>query len=351
MVRVKEVVCNSLYKDLLCIAKSPTIGEQTGKTFLITGGNGFIMHYLVLALLCLNDENHNENVITIMVRSRERAAQRYGALLGREDLRLMVQDVCEPIHAEENFDYIVHAASGASAQQFDEDPVGVFNANVLGTENLITFIRQKPCISMVYVSSFTVYGSGTENQESIDEDFRGAEDWNSNRAAYSYGKRAAEFLCGAAWRKYACPIRIVRPGFVYGGSSPNDNRVYSEIIRDVAERHTIVLQSAGHTYRSMIYVTDVVRGIFTSLFAGENGEAYNIANEFVSIKEFAAAAVGVSSAICLTFKNEADKDIPAPKRPSGAMDAKKLMACGWRPEVSLAEGIAMGAEIYSYRFL
>lgn len=349
--KVKEMVCSSQYEDMLRMIQNHSLKKQGGKSFLITGGNGFIMYYLVLTLLCMNDENHNGNVITLMVRSQDRAAQRYGALLKRSDLRVMVQDVCEPIRVEESFDYIVHAASGASAQQFDEDPVGIFNANVLGTENLITFIRRKPCVSMTYVSSFTVYGNGTEKQEVIDEDFRGPEDWNSNRASYSYGKRAAEFLCGAAWRKYACPIRVIRPGFVYGGSSPNDNRVYSEIIRNVAEHQPIVLQSAGHVYRSMIYVTDVVRGIFACLFDGENGEAYNAANEFVSIQEFAVAAVKVNPAVCLMFKNEADKALPAPQRPGGAMSTKKLTTCGWHPEVSLTDGIAMGAEIYSYRFL
>ena len=351
--KTKETVCKSLYEDLLNIAKIPNLTEQKHKSFLITGGNGFIVSYLVLALLCLNDEYHNDNTITILVRSKEKAVQKYGALVDRNDLKIMVQDVCTSIASDHGFDYIVHAASAASAKMFDDDPIGVFNSNVLGTENLISFIREKPCKSMVYISSFTVYGNETEKVESLDESFRGAEDWNSNRAAYSYGKRSAEFLCTAAWRKYNCPIRIVRPGFVYGTSTPDDSRVYSEIIRNVAEEHPIVLKSAGYVFRSMVYVTDVVRGIISCLLNGDDGEAYNIANEFVSIRQFAAIAAekAQSNKVMLTFENEADKLASSPQKTGGAMAVNKLMKCGWKPEVSLDKGIVMAAEIYAEQYL
>ena len=351
--RVKDVVCRSLYEDLLCMAQSPLLKKEKERSFLITGGNGFIMYYLVLALLCLNDEYHNGNIITLMVRNKEKTLTKYGALMQRDDLRLMVQDVCTPVCANEGFDYIIHAASAANAQQFDEDPIGVFNTNVQGTENLISLVRERGCRSMVYISSFTVYGNGTQDADSIDESFRGTEDWNSNRAAYSFGKRSAEFLCGTAWRKYSCPIRIVRPGFVYGGSAPDDNRVYSEIIRNVAEGTPITLQSAGYVFRSVVYVTDVVRGILFCLLNGENGEAYNIANEFVSIREFAetAAKNAASSDVILKFKNREDETASSIKKPGGAMAIQKMLACGWKPEVSLARGIAMSAEIYAYHYL
>lgn len=351
--KVKDIVCGSLYEDLVCAAQIPMLKKEKKRTFLITGGNGFIMYYLVLTLLCLNDEYHNGNIITLMVRNEKKAIKKYGGLMQRDDLRLLVQDVCTPVGTDEGFDYIIHAASAASAQQFDEDPIGVFNANVQGTENLISLVRERGCRSMVYVSSFTVYGNGTQDTDSIDESFRSTEDWNSNRAAYSLGKRSAEFLCGAAWRKYGCPIRIVRPGFVYGGSAPDDNRVYSEIIRNVAEGKPITLQSAGYIFRSVVYVTDVVRGILFCLFNGENGEAYNIANEFVSIRKFAetAAQNAVSSNVVLKFKNEEDRMTTSVANPGGAMVIQKMMARGWKPEVSLAKGIAMSAEIYAYHYL
>ena len=322
MIKVKDVVCKSLYTDMEEIVNSAPLCDQTNRSFLITGGSGFIAYYIVTSLLLLNDLKNTSNSITIMVRNENKAIEKYGNLLQRGDLHIMVQDVCNPMPEDgAAFDYIIHAASGASAQQFDADPIGVFNSNVIGIENLIDYIRRNPCKSMVYISSFTVYGAGTNTVAEITEDYRGADDWTSKSACYSFGKKSAELLCTAATRKYQCPIRIVRPGFVYGGSDPYDNRVYAEIIRNVAEQRPICMQSAGLLFRSMIYVTDVVRGVFAALLSGQDGEAYNIANEFVSIRGFAEAAVAAaeSEKVVLTFKNEADADAAIPAAPGGAM--------------------------------
>lgn len=352
--KVIDAVCETLYADLKQIASSTPLNRESHKSFLITGGSGFIAYYIVMSLLLLNDQKDASNSITIMVRSEKKAIAKYGALLERSDFHVMVQDVCTPMSEDTAaYDYIIHAASGASAQQFDADPIGVFNSNVIGMENMINFVRRKPCKSMVYVSSFTVYGAGTDSVPAVTEDFRGSDDWTSKSACYSFGKKSAELLCVSAVRKYQCPIRIVRPGFVYGGSDPLDSRVYAEIIRNVAEKNNICMQSAGLLYRSMIYVTDVVRGIFVALLCGQDGEAYNIANEFVSIRGFAEAAVEAagSEKVVLTFRNDTDAGVPIPATPDGAMSADKLRSCGWEPAVALIDGIKMAAGIYTAAYL
>lgn len=350
---VRNVICSELYADLKNITDKQYFLESKKQSFLITGGSGFIAYYIVMALLCRNDESHCDYQITILVRSEERARKKYGELLDREDFHVLVQDVCQPFEKmEQSYDYIIHAASAADAQHFEEDPIGVFNSNVIGTEHLIDFIRQKPCKSMVYLSSFTVYGNGTDTMEEVTEEYRGADDWMTNRSCYAFGKRSAEFLCAAAQRKYGVPIRIVRPGFVYGGSTPMDNRVYAEIIRNVAENKPIVLQSPGLFFRSMIYVTDVVRGVFQVLFCGADGEAYNIANEFVSIRDFAKAAVQAADTetVVLQYLNAGDENVMPEKKPQGAMSAQKLIDCGWKPAISLEQGIQMASRIYRYTF-
>ena len=121
----------------------------------------------------------------------------------------------------------------------------------------------------------------------------------------------------------------------------------------MAEQRPICMQSAGLLFRSMIYVTDVVRGVFAALLSGQDGEAYNIANEFVSIRGFAEAAVAAaeSEKVVLTFKNEADADAAIPAAPGGAKSTDKLCGCGWKPEVSLIDGIKMASEIYISKYL
>lgn len=350
---LKDILSDSLYKEIVRTTNNSIFRTQeqcSNKTFLITGANGFIAYYLVLTILNSNDMLHRNNRIILLVRSREKAQKRYGNILGRKDVSLLVQDVCTPLPDMGKVDYLIHAASAADAQHFDEDPIGVFNSNVIGTENIIKFVNQYVCESVVYISSFTIYGQGTDKVKYIDESFCGVEPWNNNRACYSYGKRSAEFLCMAAAKKYGSPIKIVRPGFVYGASHTSDTRVYSEITRCVAEKHPITLQSAGLLYRSMVYVTDLVTAILAVLLNGKNGEPYNVAYEHVSIRKFAETAVEVATSedVCIKYVNEKDAAADIPTELWGAMSIEKIRReCGWTPCVDLSDGISSAAGILS----
>ena len=350
---VKDMVSPELFRDLITIADMDCFRNVWNQRFLVTGGNGFIAYHMVLTLMLLNDEKQRGNTVTILVRSREGAERRYGALMEREDLKIMVQDVCEMIPEEtESFDYIIHAAGAADAKHFEDDPIGVFNTNVIGTERLIDFMRRRSCKSMVYVSSFTIYGKGTEMLPEVTEDYRGGDDWNTNAAFYAMGKRSAEFLCMAAFRKYGCPIRIIRPGFVYGASSPSDHRVYSEIIQNAAARQPIELRSPGLLFRSMVYVTDVVRGTFQVLLCGQDGEAYNVANEFISIRDFAEAAARAEDGpeLPLRYVNPNDAAVVPDKIPGGAISIQKLRNCGCTPMVSLRTGIYYAIQSFRHSY-
>lgn len=348
---LENCISDKLYQEIVRTTNDSVLKTQeycSNKTFLITGANGFIAYYLVLTILNSNDILHRNNRVVLLVRSKEKAQNRYGKILDRDDVSLLIQDVCTPLPDMGKVDYVIHAASAADAQHFDADPIGVFNSNVIGTENMIQFVNQNACESAVYISSFTIYGQGTDQLKCIDESFCGAEPWNNDRACYSYGKRSAEFLCMAAARKQGSPVKIVRPGFVYGASHINDTRVYSEIIRCVAENRPIVLQSAGLLYRSMIYVTDLVTAILAVLLNGRNGEPYNVANEHVSIRQFAEAAVqsAASKDVYIQYANAKDATVDIPAEAFGAMSIDKIgTECGWMPHISLLDGISASAGI------
>lgn len=350
---VKETIPINLFREIDRTTMHSVLQNTErirGKHFLITGANGFIAYYLVLTILNANDRFQNSNHVTLLTRNEEKTQRRFGRILDRNDVSLLIQDVCSPIPQVGHVDYVIHAASSADAAHFSADPIGVFNSNVIGTENVIQFVNQNRCESAVYVSSFTVYGQGTNKEKFIEESFCGPDPWNYDGACYSYGKRSAEFLCMTSARKYGTPVKIVRPGFVYGASRKDDNRVYSEIIRCTAEKRPIILQSAGLLYRSMVYVTDVVTGILAVLLDGRNGEAYNIANEHVSIRQFAEAAEKVSycADVKLKFANAEDADVTIPENIMGAMSTRKIHTeCGWSPSVSLTDGIASAIAIFS----
>ena len=148
-----------------------------GKTVLITGAGGFIGYYLVLTFLARNDFYNNNIKLLAFVRNRERAEKKFGVLLERDDIELVVADVTNKIECE-RADFIIHAASQASNIQFETDPVGTINANLSGTSNILDFALESKSESVLVVSSLKVYGALHNGKNSISEDDIGYIDYN-----------------------------------------------------------------------------------------------------------------------------------------------------------------------------
>ena len=117
---------------------------------------------------------------------------------------------------------------------------------------------------------------------------------------------------------------------------------------NAAAEQPIELRSPGMLFRSMIYVTDVVRGVFQILFCGQDGEAYNAANEFVSIRGFAEAAVAAINipSVTLRFANPEDANVVHEGIPGGAISSDKLRGIGWEPMIPLKTGIYNGIQVF-----
>ena len=134
---IKELVSELVYADVESVTDRDLPWEELNKkTVLVTGANGFISYYVVLALLMRNDRYQAGTKVIGLVRPRENAEKKYGEILDREDISLQVQDVCELTDCG-RVDYIIHAASQASAWHFEHDPVGTINANLIGTQKVL----------------------------------------------------------------------------------------------------------------------------------------------------------------------------------------------------------------------
>ena len=103
MYSIKKYVCKELYEDLQHATDEHFFDQVTNRKLLITGGSGFIAYYLTLTLLALNDEKNRDNTVYLLVRNEKRARAKYGELLNRHDLKLIVQDVCEKFDINEKW--------------------------------------------------------------------------------------------------------------------------------------------------------------------------------------------------------------------------------------------------------
>lgn len=274
-------------EDLRSIAGQPLPWNDFAcKTVLVTGAAGFLPAYMVEVLLWLN-EHHSEkerSTVYALVRNREKAERRFAAYQGRNDLRILVQDVCAPIAIAEDLDYIIHAASQASPKYYGVDPVGTLSANVLGTHQLLEHARSRGCRRLLFFSSGEVYGTVPANLIPIAEDTYGCLDPLDVRSCYAESKRMAENMVASWHHQYGVPATIVRPFHTYGpGMDLGDGRVFADFVSDIVQGRDIVMKSDGIATRAFCYLADAVAGFFTVLFHGQPGEAYNIGNDKAEI--------------------------------------------------------------------
>lgn len=347
--KVKDCVLSSIYSDALEIAQVDFIewSKLTNSSVLITGAKGFIGFYLTLSLLIRNDLYNDNITLTALVRNREAAENKFGKLLEREDIKLCVQDVSEPIKAD-RADYIIHAASQASNIQFETDPVGTINANLTGTSRVLDFAVNSKSKSTLIISSLKVYGEVFGSKGYLVESDEGYLDFTSYKNCYAMGKRASETLAASFYKEYKIDVKLCRPAYIYGASSLTDDRVWAQFITNVVKRENILLKSNGAANRSFCYVTDTAAAMLCVLLSGENCFPYNIAFEKsdTTIRGFAKAACDAfpDRNITLSFQNPEDEretemlQTPLSTEPE-ILNSDRLKALGWVPKVDLKEGI------------
>lgn len=332
-----------IQEDLEYITNYPLEWDKIrNKTVLITGANGLLPSYMVHTILFLNyKKSLNCNVIA-WVRNKEKAFSIFKDYVGRNDFKVIVQDVCAEIELEDKIDFIIHAASQASPIYYKVDPVGTLNANVLGTNNTLNIAWKNKVESFLFFSSAEIYGQ--INNVPTKEDDYGYLDPTQVRSCYGESKRLGETMCVSWFNQYKVPCKIVRPFHTYGpGLNLKDGRVFADFISNIVNNQDIILKSDGSDMRAFCYLADAIVGFFTVLFNGKNGEAYNIGNPLgeISILELSKLLVELFPDRGLkVVKNEQIKDEKYLKSTvrRNTPDISKVRALGWNPHYSIKEG-------------
>lgn len=304
------------------------------KSVLVSGANGMLAGYMVKFFSWLNTKYGFNISVSGIVRQKKSEISGVHYLIGD------VSDI--KLHGQ--FHYIIHAASLASPVHYGTDPVGVSLPNVSGTINLLRHAETFPVESFLYLSSSEVYGDFGTDKAAIDETEYGRLDPMSPRSCYAESKRMGESLCVSWYKQKNVPAKVVRPFHTYGpGVTRTDGRVYADFIYSIVDRKDIALNSKGEAKRAFCYAADALAGMLLVLLEGNNGEAYNLGNpaQELSIREAAETAAG-------SFPDRNVKVVIHEQTSQGYMKSpvlrnapsiKKISALGWRPAVTLKEGI------------
>lgn len=330
------------YGKSLRAATSDYSGFLDGKSLLITGATGLIGSFLADAVLDLNARTGAGVELYAAGRSAEGMRARFGEAVDDPRFHYVPFDATRPAALDFEPDYVIHAATSAHPLAYATDPVGIMQANLVGTAQLLEALRGQGHGRFLLLSTGETYGENPGLPEGFSETDHGWIDTMTPRACYPESKRAAETLCASYAAQYGVDALVARLCHVYGPTfTPSNSRADAQFIRKALAGEDIVMKSAGSQVRSFCYVADAAAALLRLLDAGETGRAYNVANRgsVASIREYAETLADVAG-VRVAF------DLPPETERAGytkitraVLNPARLEALGWAPRYDLRAGL------------
>lgn len=284
-------------------------------------------------------------------RSMKKAHERFSSYLDDANFKFIAHDINQPLQDfPDNADYILHMASNTHPADYAADPVGTILTNIIGLNNLLCFSREHSTKRFLFTSTVEIYGENRGDTESFSEDYCGYINIAKARAGYPEAKRCGETLCQSYIKQYGLDIVIPRLPRTYGPTMlKTDSKAMAQFIHNALAGENIVLKSAGTQFYSYGYVADIAAGIFTILFRGKTGEAYNIADENsdITLKELANITAGYAGKNVVFEISDAQEKAGYSTVTKAILASQKLKALGWNSHYSIREGITRTIDILS----
>ena len=235
------------------------------KTYLVTGGAGFIGSTLIERLL-----KENYRVICIDnfcdfydSRIKEDNIKSFNDnsnfILYREDIRN--KEGIKKVFKESNIDCVIHLAAMAGVRPSIDNPILYHEVNVMGTLNILENMKEHNIKNFILASSSSVYGNTKEVP------FR--EDMIVDYPISPYASTKKEDEVNTIALRF----------FTVYGSKQRPDLAISKFTKLMLNNEEIPMYGDGNSFRDYTYVDDIVDGIIKSISYLENNKnVYEIIN-------------------------------------------------------------------------
>lgn len=303
------------------------------KSFIITGGAGFLGSWLSEAICALGGR-----VICVDDFSTS-TKDNISAVANNNKFQLVKGDVTSVDFSDYGCDFIFHLASRPSPDDYQQRPIESLLPNSVGSYHLLEYSRKRK-IPIAFASTSEVYGDATIIPTS--ESYWGNVNPIGLRSCYDEGKRYSEALFMAYARQHGVPVKIFRLFNTYGPRLRADGsygRAVSRFLLQARQNQDLTVYGEGNQTRSFCFVTDTIRAIMYFAQSDLVNEVINIGNPSeITIRRLAEIVIELTqSSSKLSFLPPSPDD-PRRRCPD-IRKANQLL--NWFPQVDLKIGLQM----------
>jgi len=321
------------------------------KTYLITGGCGFIGSNFIHFLIENGLSNHIINLDKLTYAGNE---GNLASINNQNNYHFVKGDICNQklvssLLQEHNPDVVVHFAAESHVDRSIDGPSEFIQTNIVGTLNLLhesfQWLKEmdnekKEKFRFIHISTDEVYGSLGKTDK-----FFETTRYNPS-SPYSASKAGSDHLARSWYKTFNFPVIITNCSNNYGPYQFPEKLVPLMIINSLNGKN-LPVYGAGKNIRDWLYVRDHCKAIQAVIENGKLGDTYNIGsnNEISNIQIVEKICNILDSEVPLKTGNlYREQIIFVEDRPGHdfryAIDSSKIeKELGWRPEESFETGM------------
>ncbi len=296
---------------------------------LVTGGAGFIGSNFVRYFM----GRHESTVVTLDALTYAGNLANLEPVLKNHRHTFIKGDICDVAAVDAAMagaDAVVHFAAESHVDRSIEN-AGIFlKTNVLGTGVLLEAARRHGIKKFVHVSTDEVYGSVAEGYSSE----------NSNlhpNSPYAASKASSDLLALSYQATFGLPVVVTRCSNNFGPYQFPE-KLIPLFITNALEDKPLPIYGDGLYVRDWIYVDDHCSAVEKVLFAGKEGEVYNIGGSKdrtnLSITDLILHKLGKPQSLKRSVQDRLGHD-----RRYAIDSAKIETELGWRPAFNFDEAM------------
>ena len=297
---------------------------------LVTGGLGFIGSHLV------DDLSNKNNEILILTKTLSKKSNIHNLRKNVSIKKIDLTNFQKVKKIIKNFkpNTIIHLAGNTSHSVSFEKPMSDIDINAKSTLFLLETIRNlKLKCKFILGSTFIVIGKPKKlpvNEMSS----------CNPTTIYGVNRLSSEYFCKIFHEVYGIDTRIFRITNSYGPREQiiSKKNAVNFIIHEAYKKKKISIFNKGNFFRDLIFVSDVISGINIILKKGKPGELYWISSGkktwFYNLAKILQKQTNCKINYPLTPKYTKKVDVG-----NFVVDNKKLKSLGWRPKITLENGI------------